>query len=34
MEQRFASLEALTAQIHRDADDARAWLAAHRPPPG
>ena len=33
-EQRFASLDALTAQIHRDADDARAWLAAHHTSPG
>ncbi|NMG65654.1 bifunctional riboflavin kinase/FAD synthetase [Azoarcus indigens] len=28
-EQRFESFDALTAQIRRDADDARAWHAAH-----
>ncbi|THF60605.1 bifunctional riboflavin kinase/FAD synthetase [Pseudothauera rhizosphaerae] len=28
-EMRFASLDALTAQIVRDAEDARAWFAAH-----
>ncbi|MBS0510913.1 MAG: bifunctional riboflavin kinase/FAD synthetase [Proteobacteria bacterium] len=28
-EQKFDSLEALKAQIHRDADAARAWLAQH-----
>jgi riboflavin kinase/FMN adenylyltransferase len=28
-EARYDSLEALTAQIHRDVDDARAFLAAH-----